>query len=420
MNNIVVIGGGPAGMMAAATAAREGADVTLLEKKSRVGRKLAITGKGRCNITTAVEPEYLPEGFPGQARFLYSAFNEFNNLDTINFFNNLGVATKVERGNRVFPQSDRALDVVRALHDNAVQAGVEIVTSCTVEDIITTGKKVTGVKTRTRLFKAQSVIICTGGKSYPATGSTGDGYEWARKLGHKIIEPRPGLVPLITEEHWVPELQGLTLKNVGVIAYSKEGKKINEEFGEMLFTHFGLSGPIILTISRDIASYIYKTGKEVKVVIDLKPALDEEKLDDRLQRDFLKYSRRQFANSLDDLLPHKLIPVLVKLSGIDPHQECNHINRKERKNLAYLLKHLTVTVKGTRPIEEAIVTAGGIDVSQVNPRSMESKLITGLYFAGEVLDVDGYTGGYNLQASFSTGYVAGKNAAQALLRQNNG
>lgn len=411
MKSIVVIGGGPAGMMAAASAANSGARVILLEKKDKVGRKLAITGKGRCNITSAVEPEYLPEGFPGQARFLYSAFNEFNNQDLIKFFAQRGLETKVERGNRVFPCSDRALDVVKVLYDNALNSGVKINTACAVKDILIAEGKVTGVKTMDGQIAADAVIIATGGKSYPLTGSTGDGYKWASRAGHKIIDPRPGLVPLITDEDWVPELQGLTLKNVRAAAFKNNGKKINEEFGEMLFTHFGLSGPIILTMSRDIASYIYKQGGKVTVVIDLKPALDEEKLDERLQRDFSKYSRRQFANSLDDLLPRKLIPVIIKLSGINPHQECNQINRAERKQLGHLLKNLTVTVSGTRPIEEAIVTAGGVDVNQVNPRTMESKLVKGLYFAGEVLDVDGYTGGYNLQASFSTGYAAGKSAA---------
>lgn len=411
MKSIVVIGGGPAGMMAAASAANSGARVILLEKKDKVGRKLAITGKGRCNITSAVEPEYLPEGFPGQARFLYSAFNEFNNQDLIKFFAQRGLETKVERGNRVFPCSDRALDVVKVLYDNALSSGVKIITACAVKDILIAAGKVTGVRTMDGQFEAEAVIIATGGKSYPLTGSTGDGYKWASRAGHKIIDPRPGLVPLITDENWVPELQGLTLKNVRAAAFKSNGKKINEEFGEMLFTHFGLSGPIILTMSRDIAYYIYKQGGKVTIVIDIKPALDEEKLDERLQRDFSKYSRRQFANSLDDLLPRKLISVIIKLSGINPHQECSQINRGERKKLGYLLKNLTVTVSSTRPIEEAIVTAGGVDVNQVNPRTMESKLVKGLYFAGEVLDVDGYTGGYNLQASFSTGYAAGKSAA---------
>ncbi|MEN6463171.1 MAG: NAD(P)/FAD-dependent oxidoreductase [Syntrophomonas sp.] len=411
MKSIVVIGGGPAGMMAAAVAAQNGAKVTLLEKKEKVGRKLAITGKGRCNITSAVEPEYLPEGFPGQARFLYSAFHEFDNRDLIKFFASRGLETKVERGNRVFPCSDRALDVVKVLKDNAIDSGVKIITACTVKDILFSAGKVTGVKTMDGRIDADAVIIATGGKSYPATGSTGDGYKWASQAGHKIIEPRPGLVPLITKEDWVLELQGLTLKNVRAVAFKNGGKKINEEFGEMLFTHFGLSGPIILTMSRDIASYIYKKGGTVTVVIDLKPALDEEKLDERLQRDLSKYSRRQFGNSLDDLLPRKLIPVIIKLSGINPQHECNIISRAERKTLVHLLKNFTVTVSGTRPIEEAIVTAGGVDVNQVNPGTMESKLVQGLYFAGEILDVDGYTGGYNLQASFSTGYVAGKHAA---------
>lgn len=411
MKNIVIIGGGPAGMMAAATAAGRGARVTLVEKQDKVGKKLAITGKGRCNITTAADPEYLTAGFPGQGRFLYSAFREFSNIDLLQFFHELGLETKVERGNRVFPCSDRAWDVVKVLRDHAIDAGVKILTSCRVDDILIFDNTVAGIVTGSREMRADAVIIAAGGKSYPLTGSTGDGYKWAQRAGHKIIEPRPGLIPLLTEEEWVPELQGLTLKNVRAASFAPNGKKINEEFGEMLFTHFGLSGPIILTISRDIAAYLYKNGGKVTLKLDLKPALDEEKLDERLQRDFAKYSRRQFKHALDDLLPRKLIPVIVKLSGIDPEKECNQLNRQERKRVGQLLKHLTVTVYGTRPIEEAIVTAGGVDVSQVNPKTMESKLVQGLYFAGEVLDVDGYTGGYNLQAAFSTGYVAGKNAA---------
>jgi predicted Rossmann fold flavoprotein len=411
MKQIVVIGGGPAGMMAAVTAAARGAQVLLLEKKNKVGRKLAITGKGRCNITTAVDTEYLTAGYPGKGKFLYSCFSEFSNRDVINFFEQRGLKTKVERGNRVFPESDRALDVIAVLQEAMVKAGVRIFADAEVHELVIEEGKVKGVKCGSKIYDAAAVIVCTGGLSYPGTGSTGDGYRWARRAGHKIVEPQPGLVPLLVQENWVKQLQGLSLKNVQAYCYEASGKLINQDFGEMLFTHFGLSGPIVLTMSRDIGVYLRKTGQKARFEIDLKPALDDDKLDQRLQRDFARYSRRNFNNALDELLPQKLIPVAVTLSGIDPHQVCSQITREARQNLGQVLKHLTFTITGTRPIAEAIVTAGGIDVSQIKPRTMESKIIEGLYFAGEVLDVDGYTGGYNLQAAFSTGYAAGKCAA---------
>jgi predicted Rossmann fold flavoprotein len=410
MKRIIVIGGGPAGMMAAITAANEGAQVTLLEKKVRVGRKLAITGKGRCNLTTSVDREYLMAGYPGKGKFLYSTFNEFSNQDLVQFFEARGLKTTVERGNRVFPQSGRALDVVNILYEAMIQAGVKLQTSCPIRDLIIENNKITGVKCDT-VKKADAVIVATGGLSYPATGSTGDGYIWARKAGHRIVDPQPGLVPLVTGEDWVKQAQGLALKNVQASCYDAKGKLINQEFGEMLFTHFGISGPIVLTMSRDIAAYMRKTGRHPLFKIDLKPALDYEKLDQRLQRDLQLYARRHFQNGLNDLLPQKLIPVIIELSGISPERICGEINRKERKALATLLKELPLTITGTRPISEAIVTAGGVDVSQINPKTMESKIVKGLYFAGEVLDVDGYTGGFNLQAAFSTGYAAGKYAA---------
>ena len=411
MKQVLVIGGGPAGMMAAITAAGEGARVTLLEKKDRVGRKLAITGKGRCNITTSVEKEYLMAGYPGKGKFLYSCFNECSNQDVVRFFEERGLETRIERGNRVFPESGRAADVVNVLYEAMKKAGVEIRTSSTVDDLIIEANTVTGVKCNRTIIKADAVVVATGGLSYPATGSTGDGYVWAEKAGHSIINPQPGLVPLVAEENWVKQAQGLALKNVRASCYEAGGKLINQEFGEMLFTHFGISGPIVLTMSRDIAAYMRKTGRRGIFKIDLKPALDDEKLDQRLQRDFHLYSRRHFANALDDLLPHKLIPIIVNLSGIRPDLVCSEITRGERKSLVRLLKELTLTVTGTRLIEEAIVTAGGVEVTRINPRTMESKIVKGLFFAGEVLDVDGYTGGYNLQAAFSTGRAAGKYAA---------
>jgi predicted Rossmann fold flavoprotein len=412
MKKVMVIGAGPAGMMAAGMAAGMGAKVTLTEKKPQVGSKLRITGKGRCNITAAVDQDSLIKGIPGNGRFLYSALHEFSNVDLINFFNQRGLKTKVERGNRVFPCSDHAQDVVDVLYKFAEEAGAEIMTSVTVRSLVVDNGQISGADSSCGFIGADAVIIATGGLSYPGTGSTGDGYRLAQACGHTLVEPRPGLVPLVTEESWVKELQGLSLKNVAATAFTAAGKKINDDFGELLFTHFGLSGPIILSMSRDIGEYIYRQQQKVILKIDLKPALSAEKLDERLLRDLDKYSRKLFKNSLSDLLPQKIIPVFIALSGIDPDKPCHQISRPERHDIVNLCKNFTVTVTGTRPIAEAIVTAGGISVKEVNPKTMESKLIKGLYFAGEVLDIDGYTGGYNLQTAFSTGYVAGRNAAR--------
>lgn len=411
MKEVVVVGAGPAGMMAAITSAAGGSRVTILEKKDRVGRKLAITGKGRCNITADVDRDGLIKGMPGNGRFLYSSFSEFSNRDLIEFFSQRGLRMKVERGHRVFPESDKAGDVVAILQQAMRENGVRVIVGCEVQRLLLEAGHIAGVESRGEVFPAQAVIISTGGLSYPATGSTGDGYRWAKAVGHRLVETRPGLVPLVAEEDWVRELQGLSLKNTRAVAYNAAGSKINEDFGELLFTHFGLSGPIILSMSRDIAQYIYRERKPAKLELDLKPALSEEKLDERLQRDLARQSRKMFRNSLDDLLPAKMIPVMIELSGIEPDKPCHQITRGERINLVKLLKHLPITISGTRPIAEAIVTAGGVSVKEVEPKTMQSKLIPGLFFAGEVLDVDGYTGGYNLQACFSTGYVAGKWAA---------
>lgn len=411
MKKIVVIGAGPAGMMAAATAAKAGASVSLLEKKERPGRKLAITGKGRCNITSALDQDELIKNYPGNGRFLYSALSQFSNRDLIQFLNEKGLKTKVERGQRVFPESDKASDVVDLLYNNARKNGVEFHFSNPVEAVNISENRVISVTGKSAKIAADAVIIASGGLSYPGTGSTGDGYRWAMDAGHNIVEPRAGLVPLETEESWNKDLQGLSLRNVQATAFTAEGKKINQEFGEMLFTHFGISGPIILSMSRDIGEYLYKNKKAAVVEIDLKPALSEEQLDQRLQRDLDKYSRKIFKNSLNDLLPHKLIPVIIKLSGIDEEKASNQINKEERHQLLKLLKHLRLTVRCTRPVAEAIVTAGGVDVKQINPKTMQSKLVEGLFFAGEVMDIDGYTGGFNLQAAFSTAYAAGRNAA---------
>ncbi|MDD3267916.1 MAG: NAD(P)/FAD-dependent oxidoreductase [Syntrophomonadaceae bacterium] len=411
MKKVIVVGGGPAGMMAAAVAARQGAKVTLLEKKEAVGKKLVITGKGRCNLTSAIPDDRFMAGYACNGRFLYSALHEFSSRDLIDFFADNGLKCKVERGQRVFPESDRAADVVSILYQDLIHGGVELRKSVAVKGLYIHGGVLKGVATEQGRLEGGAVVIATGGMSYPGTGSTGDGYAWARAAGHHIVEPRPGLVPLVTAEAWVKELQGLSLKNVRASSYREDGKKINEEFGEMLFTHFGVSGPIILSMSRDIGEYLFSRGHKVKMLLDLKPALDEQQLDQRLQKDLAKNTRRQFKNALDELLPRKLIPVIIELSQIDPEKECHQVTRDERKKLLHLLKGLELGIVKTRPLAEAIVTAGGVDVKEVNPRTMESRLLKDLFFAGEILDVDGYTGGFNLQAAFSTGFVAGKNAA---------
>jgi len=411
MKKVVVVGGGPAGMMAAISAAANGARVTLIEKKSALGKKLKITGKGRCNLTNLRPVSEFIAQYPGNGRFLYSALHQFSNQDLIDFFEERGVKTKVERGQRVFPASDQASDVVRALENSIRDHGIELVRPCRVSDVLIQDDRILGVKTDRGLIEGEATIIATGGLSYPATGSTGDGYQWAAKAGHNIITPRPGLVPLETAETWVKQCQGLSLKNVQAAAYDDKGRMINQEFGEMLFTHFGVSGPIILSMSSDIARLMGDEGNKIKLYIDLKPALSPEKLDERLQRDLVLYSRRQFKNALEDLLPRLLIPVIVNLSGIEAQKPCHQVTREERLRLKDILKNLPLTITATRPIKEAIITRGGVDVSEVDPRTMQSRLTLNLYFAGEILDIDGYTGGFNLQAAFSTGFVAGKHAA---------
>jgi predicted Rossmann fold flavoprotein len=414
LKELVVVGAGPAGLMSAAIAAEHGARVTLLEKNASVGKKLSITGNGRCNLTTTVEGNDLIKGFPGNGRFLHSAFHEFSNTDLIEFFHNRGLQTKVERGNRVLPVSDKAEDVVKVLSDNARKAGVKILLSTTVTDIRIEDFKLVVINTDRGDFAAGNIIITTGGMSYPGTGSTGDGYAWAKQLGHRVIEPRPGLVPLLVSEKWIKELQGLSLQNIKASAYTEKGKLINEDFGELIFTHYGLSGPLILSLSHAIGNYLFKQQQPVMLKLDLKPALQEEKLNEQIHAVLSKYSRKMFKNALNDLLPQKMIPVIISLSGIEAEKECHQITRANRLAMVRLLKYFTLTVHGTRPIAEAIVTAGGVDVKEVNPKTMQSKLIKGIFFAGEILDVDGYTGGYNLQAAFSTGYVAGKYAAASI------
>lgn len=402
---VIVAGAGPAGMMAAGKAAERGCEVLILEKNDRVGKKILITGKGRCNITNNTDIDGLIQNIPGNGNFLYSTFYTFSNEDLIRFLEKHGLKTKVERGERVFPQSDRAKDVADVLEKYVKKNGVQIQFNSPVSSIATTNGYVCGVELKDgRLIECDCVILATGGMSYPRTGSTGDGYIIAQKLGHSIAEPKPSLVPLVTGEEWVKELQGLSLKNISITLTNLAGKKIYSDFGEMLFTHFGVSGPVILSCSRHILSYNYKN---VKLHIDLKPALNIEKLDDRITRDFDKFSRKQFKNSLDDLLPQKLIPVVVKLSGISPDKFVNQITKEERRNLSAILKNLELNIIGSRPISEAIVTAGGISTDEINPSTMESKLVSGLFFAGELIDVDGYTGGFNLTIAFSTGYLAG-------------
>lgn len=404
---VIVIGAGAAGLIAAGRASECGKDVLLLEKNDRVGKKLLISGKGRCNITNNTDMEGLVQNIPGNGNFLYSSFYTFSNMDLLDLLHGEGLETKVERGGRVFPVSDKAQDVVQLLKRYAERRGARIELNTAVESIEAENGCVSGVKLKNGSFvKCSSVILATGGASYPGTGSTGDGYKMAQKLGHTIIPLKPSLVPLETSEKWVGELQGLSLKNISITLVDKKGRKIYDDFGEMLFTHFGVSGPVILSCSRHIMQYDYRN---VKLVIDLKPALDEDTLDTRLQRDFEKFSRKQFKNSLDELLPQKMIPVVIMLSQIPEEKPVNQITRNERKTLVKLLKSFTMEIAGSRPIAEAIVTAGGICTDEVNPSTMESRLVKGLFLAGEVIDVDGYTGGFNLTIAFSTGYTAGLN-----------
>ncbi|KKM08827.1 FAD-dependent oxidoreductase [Clostridiales bacterium PH28_bin88] len=406
---VVVVGGGAAGMLAAIAAAETGAPVVLLEKNSRLGTKVLISGKGRCNLTNAADITGLVDNIPGNGQFLYSALHTFSNKDMVALLNRLGLPTKVERGGRVFPVSDRSKDVVQALEGYLRRLGVEVRVNLPVAGLLVEGNRVTGVKAGGGTVPGKAVVVATGGMSYPRTGSTGDGYRWAAELGHRITPLKPALVPLETNEEWVKDLQGLTLKNVEVSTWGKDS--LGSEFGEMLFTHFGVSGPIILTLSRNVSRYLERHGPPVRAEINLKPALRREQLDARLQRDFAQFSRRQLKNSLGELLPQRLIRVFTHLSGLPEDKFVHQITREERLHLAYLLQHLPLTVTGTRPLAEAIVTAGGVSVKEIEPQTMGSRLVRGLYFAGEVLDVDGYTGGFNLQAAFSTGFVAGKSAA---------
>ncbi|OGO81426.1 MAG: FAD-dependent oxidoreductase [Clostridiales bacterium GWC2_40_7] len=404
---VIVIGAGAAGLMAAGKAAERGLDVILAEKNDKVGKKLLISGKGRCNITNNTDIEGLIENIPGNGNFLYSAFYTFSNMDIIEFFNKRGLQTKVERGGRVFPVSDSSADVVDALYKYVIESGAHPLLKSPVRNLVIEEGKITHVVLKDgRRLECDAVILAAGGASYPGTGSNGEGYEIARNAGHRITELKPSLIPLLAEEEWIKNLQGLSLKNVSITILNNKRKKIYTDFGEMLFTHFGVSGPLILSCSRHIMEYGYK---DVKLLIDLKPALDFDMLDTRIQRDFEKYTRKQYKNCLDDLLPQKMIPVVIELSGISPEKPVNQITKDERHKLVKLLKGFELTIAGARPLNEAIVTAGGVSTDEINPSTMESKIVKGLFLAGEVIDVDGYTGGFNLTIAFSTGFLAGMN-----------
>ena len=410
MTKVAIIGGGAAGLLAGIAAAQNGAQVTIFEKMRLPGKKIMITGKGRCNITNACEiPEFI-KNIPGNGRFLNSALHRFTNDDIVLLLESHGLQTKVERGGRIFPVSDKAKDVVDTLVKIFTEAGGKLQLDTKVIEILAKDGQVNGVKTISGVYPADAVILAAGGASYPGTGSDGGGAKLAAKLGHKIVPLRPSLVPLESDYPYVDDLQGLSLRNVqGTL--TADGEKIGSEFGEMLFTHFGVSGPIILSLS-NLAAKALDEGKEVELHIDLKPALSEEKLDARIQRDFTQYSKKQLANGMKDLLPQRLIPVVCDMAYLDEEKFINQISREERHRLLAALKNFCVPITSTRPLAEAIVTAGGVSVKEINPKTMESKLIRGLHFAGEVMDVDGYTGGYNLQAAFSSGHAAGMAAAE--------
>ena len=413
MSKVIVIGGGPAGMMAAITAAEFGNNVTIIEKMPTFGKKLLITGKGRCNITSSLYMSDFIKNTPGNGTFLYSAFQNYTNKDIIEFLKKEGLEVKEERGNRIFPITDKSIDVLNCFIDKIKKLKIQIKLNTKVEKILVDNNKVIGVQTKIEVIKAEKIILATGGKSYPLTGSTGDGYKMALELGHKIEKIKPSLVPLeIYQKEMCRELQGLSLKNTKInIIDTEKNKLIYEDFGEMLFTHFGISGPIILSSSAHLIRYknidtVLKNGN-IKLIIDLKSALTEEQLDNRLLRDFDELKNKKFKNCLDKLLPQKLIPVIIYLSNINEDKKVNEITREERKRLIKILKGLEINIKGFRPVEEAIITCGGINIKEINPKTMESKIIKGLYFAGEIIDVDAYTGGFNLQIAYSTGYTAG-------------
>ena len=412
-HRIIVIGAGPAGMMAAIKAAETSesmggnAEVLLLEKMKKPGRKMMITGKGRCNITNAADVPEIIKNIQGNGRFLFSSMKAFDNRAVMDFFEEQGVATKVERGQRVFPVSDKAQDVVDAMVGRLHELGVKLETDAAVKDILTEEGKVRGVRLKSgAIYKADAVILAVGGASYPGTGSSGDGYAMAEALGHDVVPVRPSLVPLTVEEEWVKDVQGLSLRNVRA-ELLVDGKAELSLFGEMMFTHYGVTGPVILSMSRTASGYLMEGSHFLELSLNLKPALSEEKLEARLQRDFEKYQRKELKNGLVDLLPHKLIEPVLDAAYLPSDKPVHQVTVEERRRLVHTLQHLVLTIAGTRPLAEAIVTVGGISVKEIEPRTMESKLVKGLYLAGEVVDVDAFTGGYNLQAAFSMGAAAG-------------
>ena len=412
MAKVIVIGGGAAGLLAGIAAAQNGAQATIIEKMRRPGKKMLITGKGRCNITNNCDLQEIIKNIPGNGRFLNSALRRFTNQDIVQLLEDNGLPTKVERGGRVFPVSDKAVDVVDTLVKIFKDCGGKLLLDTKVKSIAAEFGKIKGVVTEDgQRFDADAVILAAGGSSYPGTGSDGSGVKLAKAVGHSIVPLKPCLVPLKSDSPYIPDLQGLSLRNIEGTVYA-DGKKIGAEFGEMLFTHFGVSGPIILSLSKCVAEAIAAGAQDIELHIDLKPALDKDKLDARLQRDFVQYSRKQMANGMKDLLPQRLIAPVLDEAFIDEEKFVNQLSRAERQRIVDVLKAFVVPITGTRPLAEAIVTAGGVSLKEIDPKTMESKLVKGLFVAGEVMDIDGYTGGYNLQAAFSTGYAAGTFAAQ--------
>ena len=415
MSRVIVVGGGPAGMMSAITAAENGNEVTIIEKMPMFGKKLLITGKGRCNITSSLYMSEFIKNTPGNGKFLYSAFQNYTNQDIIEFLRKQGLEVKEERGNRIFPITDKSVDVLNCFKKKIDELKIKYKLNTKVEKILIKNNEVLAVRTDREIIHTDKVILATGGKSYPLTGSTGDGYKIAKDIGHTIVPIKPSLVPMeVYEKEMCKKLQGLSLRNVEIKIVDNDRKKVvYEDFGEMIFTHFGISGPTILSGSAHLVKYkeidYLLQKKYIQLKIDLKPALTEEQLDDRILRDFNEFKNKQFKHSLDKLLPQKMIPVIIELSKIDENKKVNEITKEERKRIVFLLKNFIITIKNFRPVEEAIITCGGINTKEIDPKTMESKIIKGLYFAGEIIDVDSYTGGFNLQIAYSTGFTAGMN-----------
>ncbi|MHB1420184.1 MAG: BaiN/RdsA family NAD(P)/FAD-dependent oxidoreductase [Bacillota bacterium] len=411
---VIIIGGGAAGMLAAAGAAQAGASVVLVEKNELLGRKMRLTGNGRCNLTNATSVEGLVENIPGNGRFLYTAFHTFTSEDTVRFFNGLGLSTQIEAGGRIFPASGKSREVVDALEKHLKHLSVRVELRQNVVELVVKDNAITGVKTQEQVWPAATVVICTGGASYPTTGSTGDGYRWAGKLGHTLAPPLPALVPLVTSDQWVQQVQGLALNGVVITAIGK-GNLLGRQTGDLLFTHFGVSGPAVLNLSRAVSLYLNRHGGTARLELDIRPGKTVEQMEVKLQEYLSVNARRELKNALGDLLPQKLIPVFLDLLEIPADLPAHQVTRQQRSRMAGFFKCWPLIATGTRPLKEAMVTAGGVSVREVNPKTMESKIVSGLHFAGEVLDVDGLTGGFNLQTAFSTGYVAGTAAAKKIM-----